>query len=74
MLYEERVLELLERYLKTVHCTPEKYDTDEEYRAAVAKYREEMLLWYGEDSVMYELIQDIVIPKIVELSTVKRPS
>ncbi len=47
--YDELVEEYLSIYLERAGCVRENYDSDEEYNAAVANARRDMVAYYGDD-------------------------
>ncbi len=48
-LYDKIVEEHLSSFLSQIGCTRDKYDTEDDYNKAVARYKETMLAAYGEE-------------------------
>ena len=73
-LYAEHMEEYLNEYLEAVNCRREDYATEDEYAAAVMAHKADMISLYGgEDTIYIEVLEEILIPKIADLATVKKP-
>ena len=72
-LYNEKVDSLLSDYLEYKKCKRENYSTEEEYLAAVAAYRLEVIEKNGEAAIIEAVRYEYVMPKIIALATVIKP-
>ena len=68
-LYNAKVDTLLLEYLEYKNCKRENYNTSEEYLAAVAAYRAEIIEKNGEETIMEAVRYEYIMPEIIEFAT-----